>query len=119
MKSKLEAKIKSSGLKVGDWVGNWQPEPIGKIEALELRGSNLNCIVGGKCYMVSEIYYCPSPEEYQQKLEGLRKQQQERGEPFRIPTNEDPEHRRKRLASYQRWRREKKAMGRARSERVT
>jgi hypothetical protein len=116
-KELLAAKIKSSALNVGDWIGGWQSEPIGPIESFELRGRNLNCIVNGKNYPVSEVYFCPNPDEYEQMVTRFREFKQEHGTSSRN-MKESPEERQKRLELEMQKRAHKKALGRAKSGRT-
>ncbi len=114
----MAEKIKASGLKIGDLIGGFQPEPIGKIQSFVMRGKGLYCVVGKDKFPVAEIYYCPDNGEYDRLIEIFRSRKMERGEPYQPIANEDPESRKKRLQGYRRWRDQKKEMGRAKSGRT-
>jgi hypothetical protein len=111
----LESRIKFSGLNVGDCISS--QEPIGKIDGFEMVGSVLYCVVGGSRYVANDVHYCPDPEVYKSLVETFRKRYEETGEPCRIPANEAPEVRQKRLDRSRLRRMEKKEMGRAKSGR--
>jgi hypothetical protein len=115
----LAAKIKSSGLRVGDWIGSWQAEPIGPIESFEIRGKNLYCVINKKSYPAAEVYFCPDPSQYESMVAEFRKRHQDNGEPVRVSANESLDDRERRLAYMRRWKQDRKKMGRARSDRTS
>jgi len=115
--SLLQSRIDQCSLKIGDLIGNHEPEPIGKIERFVMYGDDyFGCVVDGKTYPVSEVYYCPFPEEYESKLAKFRSHYQELGTPGSWARN-DEQATKKHREAFARWKAMKKEIGRSKSGR--